>query len=40
MLRQKWFKDFLKKKKNLRIRNQLIELHLHLLKKTSLLIQI
>ncbi|GAK73849.1 MAG: sigma-70 family RNA polymerase sigma factor [Candidatus Phytoplasma asteris] len=33
MLREKLFKDFLKNKKNLEIRNQLIELHLPLVKK-------
>ncbi|WP_024563760.1 sigma-70 family RNA polymerase sigma factor [Candidatus Phytoplasma tritici] len=33
MLRQKLFKDFLKNKKNLEIRNQLITLHLPLVKK-------
>ncbi|WP_268850210.1 sigma-70 family RNA polymerase sigma factor [Candidatus Phytoplasma rubi] len=33
MLRQKLFKDFLKKKKNLEIRDQLIEFHLPLVKK-------
>jgi RNA polymerase sigma factor (sigma-70 family) len=33
MLRQKLFKDFLKNKKNLEIRNKLIELHLPLVKK-------
>ncbi|KOR75615.1 DNA-directed RNA polymerase sigma subunit [Candidatus Phytoplasma pruni] len=33
MLREKLFKDFLKKKKNLEIRNQLIDLHLPLVKK-------
>ncbi|WAN63385.1 DNA-directed RNA polymerase specialized sigma subunit [Candidatus Phytoplasma rubi] len=33
MLRQELFKDFLKNKKNLEIRNQLIELHLPLVKK-------
>ncbi|QKX95737.1 sigma-70 family RNA polymerase sigma factor [Candidatus Phytoplasma asteris] len=35
MLRQKLFKDFLKNKKNLEIRNQLIELHLPLVKKLA-----
>ncbi|BAD04408.1 DNA-directed RNA polymerase specialized sigma [Onion yellows phytoplasma OY-M] len=35
MLRQKLFKDFLKNKKNLEIRDQLIELHLPLVKKIS-----
>ncbi|WP_373375740.1 sigma-70 family RNA polymerase sigma factor [Candidatus Phytoplasma solani] len=35
MLRQKLFKDFLKNKKNLEIRNQLIELHLPLVKKLT-----
>ncbi|BAD04482.1 hypothetical protein PAM_397 [Onion yellows phytoplasma OY-M] len=33
MLRQELFKDFLKNKQNLEIRNQLIELHLPLVKK-------
>ncbi|QYC31161.1 sigma-70 family RNA polymerase sigma factor [Paulownia witches'-broom phytoplasma] len=33
MLRQKLFKDFLKNKKNLAIRDQLIEMHLPLVKK-------
>lgn len=33
MLREELFKDFLKNKKNLEIRNQLIELHLPLIKK-------
>ncbi|MGL9687355.1 MAG: sigma-70 family RNA polymerase sigma factor, partial [Candidatus Phytoplasma sp. TWB_XP] len=33
MLRQKLFKDFLKNKKNLSIRDQLIEIHLPLVKK-------
>ncbi|MGL9687837.1 MAG: sigma-70 family RNA polymerase sigma factor, partial [Candidatus Phytoplasma sp. TWB_XP] len=33
MLRQKLFKDFLKNKKNLSIRDQLIEMHLPLVKK-------
>ncbi|WAN63312.1 DNA-directed RNA polymerase specialized sigma subunit [Candidatus Phytoplasma rubi] len=33
MLREKLFKDFLKNKKNLEIRDQLIELHLPLIKK-------
>ncbi|WZX02072.1 DNA-directed RNA polymerase specialized sigma subunit-like protein [Candidatus Phytoplasma asteris] len=33
MLREKLFKDFLKNKKNLEIRDQLIELHLPLVKK-------
>ncbi|WP_017193612.1 sigma factor, partial [Vaccinium witches'-broom phytoplasma] len=35
MLREKLFKDFLKNKKNLEIRNQLIELHLPLVKKLT-----
>ncbi|WP_373403114.1 sigma-70 family RNA polymerase sigma factor [Candidatus Phytoplasma solani] len=35
MLRQELFKDFLKNKKNLEIRNQLIELHLPLVKKLT-----
>ncbi|WP_373402938.1 sigma-70 family RNA polymerase sigma factor [Candidatus Phytoplasma solani] len=35
MLRQELFKDFLKNKKNLEIRNQLIELHYPLAKKIS-----
>ncbi|WP_373375626.1 sigma-70 family RNA polymerase sigma factor [Candidatus Phytoplasma solani] len=35
MLRQKLFKDFLKNKKNLEARNQLIELHYPLAKKLS-----
>ncbi|BAD04493.1 DNA-directed RNA polymerase sigma subunit [Onion yellows phytoplasma OY-M] len=33
MLREKLFKDFLKSKKNLEMRNQLIDLHLSLVKK-------
>ncbi|ABC65323.1 conserved hypothetical protein [Aster yellows witches'-broom phytoplasma AYWB] len=33
MLREKLFKDFLKSKKNLEMRNQLIDLHLPLVKK-------
>nr|WP_227807409.1 hypothetical protein [Mulberry dwarf phytoplasma] len=33
MLRQKLFKDFLKSKNNLTIRDQLIEMHLPLVKK-------
>ncbi len=32
MLREKLFKDFLKSKKNLEMRNQLIDLHLPLVK--------
>ncbi|BAD04588.1 hypothetical protein PAM_503 [Onion yellows phytoplasma OY-M] len=35
MLRQKLFKDFLKNKKNLAIRDQLIEMHLPLVKKIA-----
>uniref|UniRef100_UPI000365A596 sigma-70 family RNA polymerase sigma factor n=1 Tax=Italian clover phyllody phytoplasma TaxID=1196420 RepID=UPI000365A596 len=35
MLREELFKDFLKNKKNLEIRNQLIELHLPLVKKLA-----
>ncbi len=36
MLIEKLFKDFFKNKKNLKIHNQLIKLHLPLVKKTSL----
>ncbi|AGL90557.1 DNA-Directed RNA Polymerase Sigma Subunit [Strawberry lethal yellows phytoplasma (CPA) str. NZSb11] len=35
MLRQKLFKDFLKNKKNLAIRDQLIEMHFPLVKKIA-----
>ncbi|MFB0638348.1 MAG: hypothetical protein AB2N28_6180 [Candidatus Phytoplasma solani] len=40
MLRQKLFKDFLKNKKNLEARNQLIELHYPLAKKQVLRLKI